>query len=318
MSAPESDTEEPCINPNKILPKKFRNKNNDNQDSAIFEEDESSHSKIILARSPENPISPHQQSQQEILQKTTNTINKAISLNKSIDNLSQEVNSTSVKTMLPKLEEKITESDSFFHETYNPNAVNENFYVGRVPQLDFKNLDDVTLLTKKLAIKSENETISKSRLKFPWKKVADKLAGADGENTKKNWEDMADRFCIHPGIGPEFCGIADIMSFTNASNFDINDDAEDQQPKEKRAKQRIVHVEESASKHDQYESNLTGENDQISTKILDTMTKIINSEISKNGGNEIDYWRLILDGKSFAHTVENIFHFSFLVRKRVL
>ena len=288
MSASESDTE-PCINPNKILPKQFRNDSH-NQDSAIFEEDENnSHSRVIVPRSPENPISPHNCPQQALLQKTKNTIDKAVNLNKSIENLSQEARFSSVNSVLPKIDEKITESDSFFSET---NA--ENLYHGHVPLLDFKNMEDLTSLVKHVCIKSERETCSRPRLKFPWKKVANKIAGEDGENSIENWMKAADRFCIHPRIGPDFPGFTDIMSFSSELDIDSVESVESEQPREKRTKTTTLHTEESATKNDQYESNLNGENDQISHKILETMTKVINEQISKNGGDDIDYMKLML------------------------
>lgn len=339
-----SDEDEACINPNTILPRQFHSKNlkkefkneafSSTHDSAVNEVGD--HSNEVIEYSPHTPNSLNSHSVIDTFHEpdslhsnsTTNntstnihstpaerrqlekeSIRVAHDISKSLNVLSSEIHdsSTPINSLHIKIESKITDTDKLFKESNQ-----KNVYRRRVTELDFKNVTDLTSLTNKLFLKSESG-IMNNRFKFDWKEVGEKLAGKEGENKKSDWMKSVARFCMHPNIGPSCVGFSEALRLAPDLRAFKHLDSTESEPSVKRKKVLKPNSElESATKNTQYEF---GENDQISNKIIEEIKSVILSEMDEKKSTQIEYLKLVVDGNSFPHTIENIFHCSFLISK---
>jgi len=339
-----SDEDEACINPNTILPKQFHSKSlktefknearSSTQDSAINEVGD--HFNEVIEYSPHTPNSVNSNSVIDTFHEpdslhtnsttnntSTNTIHStpaerrqlekenirvAHDISKSLDVLSSEIHdsSTPIKSLHETIESKLNATDKLYKESNE-----KKVYRRRVTELDFKNVTDLTSLTNKLFIKSESG--SNHRFKFDWKEVGEKLAGKEGENKKSDWAKSVARFCMHPNIGPSPIGFCEPLRFAPDLRAFKPHDSTRVEPLVKRKKVLKPNSElEIATKNTQYEF---GENDQISNKIIEEIKSVILSEMDEKDSTQIEYLKLVVDGNSFPHTIENIFHCSFLISK---
>ena len=60
-----------------------------------------------------------------------------------------------------------------------------------------------------------------------------------------------------------------------------------------------------------------GDSEEVTTRDVQHLLKHLKSAISRSPEKRVNYFRFLVHPESFAQTVENIFHFSFLIKVSV-
>ena len=142
---------------------------------------------------------------------------------------------------------------------------------------------------------------------------------------RQTWLWAANRFAIYKNISPYFAGqetgIARYLDFIT-ENRTVKLKAKPEKSKSrvnesaKRQAQRLMELEadEEANAKEDYDQD----NGQVSNTVLEHVRSCIIKALKENESDRIDYMKTIVDPNCFATTIENMFHVSFLVKKKEL
>ena len=148
---------------------------------------------------------------------------------------------------------------------------------------------------------------------FKWEKLAKCIDGFDQEKTKIAWIKASHKMSLF--TRPIFKGFAHTNQLFD-SEF-ANEKKKVSRTRNQKAKQELIALADAeAENHASLENDYDQNDGQMGTKAIDKIIKSLNQKFQEN--EKVHYLRYVLDGredKGFAHTIENIFHISFLVKK---
>lgn len=213
------------------------------------------------------------------------------------------------------------ENEQVFQEFKEPDPItNEIGYDLTTLHTDLKNSGRLVNQLHKISLSTLGEN---EKYKFPWGDISARMANVTGQAiplksvNRDTWVNFAIRVNLLNSVTPP-TGLSStcmkpkkevIVKKVKKAGAKVNEEAR------KRAERLAeAEAEEEAEVDDNYNQN----DGQVSTKMLQDVKQAILDECKRQNTSRLEYLRVVIDPASFAHTVENMFHLSFLVRDGVI